>query len=397
MESENVLNRRITRSQTEKDERSEEVPWPEQESQRWLKDIQSSESESEDMDSADSNVSINGSAWGGASSLQYQQLATPTKARRGSSQAPPARPRKLQRRRNNEDSDDDDNNEGCPCGKHPFARTTRSFYSKYTSKCGLPCCHKRFVEGKTSIIGVSLLDPVQCIVYSGSRRFEKNNKDTPFWICSSHCPFTRPNLSKGTRTQEEEGEDKEEEEEDTDSNENLPHDLYDPAVRSALDQEIQRLRKNSFFDRRNTERYKTELSKHQLQIHTPSNRALRLSPVKRLKRNLSSARFDTGLKEERGIQRSDPEHGVAQVVFLKNGTKVKVFPNKKRRSKYEQKCALDFCEIQFVKDITNIVGAMIPDSSGQFRLNDLDKHFYICFDHVRAKLKKQKYGLQDLL
>ena len=120
MESEDVLNRRITRSQTEKDERSEEVPWLQQESQRWLKDIQSSESESEseDMDSADTNVSINGSAWGGASSLQHQQvfilditviimtmisniifhqLATPTKARRGSSQAPPARPRKLQR------------------------------------------------------------------------------------------------------------------------------------------------------------------------------------------------------------------------------------------------------------------------------------------------------------
>jgi len=80
--------------------------------------------------------------------------------------------------------------------------------------------------------------------------------------------------------------------------------------------------------------------------------------------------------------RSDPEHGHAEDVRLRDGTLIKVFPQKKRMSKYRQKCALDFCDIQFEPEMTIIIGAMLPDDSGQLRLNDQDKHFYVCFDHA---------------
>jgi len=386
MECEDGFNRRTTRSQTaNKNENSQEIPWRQQEDQRWLRDFQSSDSEDDDqtrsiednesdstnnmdMDTAESSVIIGESTWGGTRSLQHQQLATPTKTRRSSSsQAPPPRPRKLQRRRK-EDSGANDN-EGCPCGDHSFARKRgRSVRNEWAFRCELPCCRKQFEPFETSIIGVSMRNPV-------SGKFEKKGNNKPFWICASHCPFTRPKLSKAkpSRPSQEE-EETEEEEEESDTAPVAP--VLPPDL-------VLRLMKRTIFDVINKNSYMRELSRYQLQVHKQSNPGLHLSQEKRLKRNLSRACFDKGLKEERGIHsRSDPEHGHAEDVRLRDGTLIKVFPQKKRMSKYRQKCALDFCDIQFEPEMTIIIGAMLPDDSGQLRLNDQDKHFYVCFDHA---------------
>lgn len=208
-----------------------------------------------------------------------------------------------------------------------------------------------------------------------SGKFEKKGNNKPFWICASHCPFTRPKLSKAkpSRPSQEE-EETEEEEEESDTAPVAP--VLPPDL-------VLRLMKRTNFDKINTIRYMREHSRYQLQVHKQSNPGLHLSPEKRMKRNLSRACFDKGLKEERGIHsRSDPEHGHAEDVRLRDGTLIKVFPQKKRMSKYRQKCALDFCDIQFEPGTTIIIGAMLPDDSGQLRLNDQDKHFYVCFDHA---------------
>ena len=166
------------------------------------------------------------------------QLATPTKTRRSSSsQAPPPRPRKLQRRRK-EDSGANDN-EGCPCGYHSFARKRgRSVRNEWAFRCELPCCRKQFEPFETSIIGVSMRNPV-------SGKFEKKGNNKPFWICASHCPFTRPKLSKAkpSRPSQEEEETEEEESDTAPVAPVLPPDL------------VLRLMKRTIFDKINTIRY----------------------------------------------------------------------------------------------------------------------------------------------
>merc|ERR1712107_533889 len=106
-------------------------------------------------------------------------------------------------------------------------------------------------------------------------------------------------------------EDEEHEEDEEESSEEVNSEMKDI---------VQHLTRQSPKDKMNRSKYLDEHSKYQLKIHTETNPGLHLSPEKRYRRNLSTANFDKGLKEERGLGWNDVEHGVSKVVHLLDGT-----------------------------------------------------------------------------
>jgi len=99
-----------------------------------------------------------------------------------------------------------------------------------------------------------------------------------------------------------------------------------------------------------------------------------------LKRNLRTAAFDKGLKQERGIEWQDPEYGLSKDVTVDNRTKIRIFPQKIKQSRWSQLCSLESCEKRFDKG-SEIIGAMLP-REGRLQLNDRGKLFFICYNHV---------------
>ena len=76
-------------------------------------------------------------------------------------------------------------------------------------------------------------------------------------------------------------------------------------------------------------RYKKEIGKYQLKIHTETNRALQVTNKQRYEKNMAAARHDEALKEERHIERGDDDFFYSSVITLL-GDKVQVFPHTKR-------------------------------------------------------------------
>ena len=122
-----------------------------------------------------------------------------------------------------------------------------------------------------------------------------------------------------------------------------------------------------------------EHGNYQLQIHKESNPGLHLSPAKRLRRNLRIAKFDQGLKEDRGIEIFDPEYHEKTKEISCHGAKIKVLLNKRMKSNYEGHCALENCGAKYSKG-DKIIGAKFF-KCGQFRLNDEGKLYWICYSH----------------
>ena len=142
----------------------------------------------------------------------------------------------------------------------------------------------------------------------------------------------------------------------------------------------QGLKRQTPNDKKNKSKYMEEQSKYQLEIHTETNPGLHLSPEKRFKRNLRTAAFDKGLKQERGIEWQDPEYGVSKDVKIDDGTRIRIFPQTVKESWFSQFCSLDSCKKEFYKG-KRIIGVMLPHE-GRFQLNDRGKLFFICCNHV---------------
>ena len=122
-----------------------------------------------------------------------------------------------------------------------------------------------------------------------------------------------------------------------------------------------------------------EHANYQLQIHKESNPGLHLSPEKRLRRNMRIAKFDQGLKNDRGIEKFDPEYYEKTKEILCHGVKIQVLLNKQRKSRYEGLCALKSCGEKYSKE-DKIIGVKLF-TRGQFRLNDRGKPYWICYSH----------------
>lgn len=79
-------------------------------------------------------------------------------------------------------------------------------------------------------------------------------------------------------------------------------------------------------------RYKKEIGKYQLKIHTETNRALLITNKQRYDKNMALARHDEALKEERNIERGDDDFFYSTILTI-SGDKVQVFPHTKRLSR----------------------------------------------------------------
>ena len=283
---------------------------------------------------------------------------------------------------------------------------TRSFLSKYRRQCAHPTCQDQFIVGETKIIGVYL---------DGQRSW--NGK--PLWICAKHSSFTRPKEVQKQRVKEyleeeeepntededfiddgesiedkrvesfdednEDNEDKEDEEGEDESSEGDQSEdsSVEEDVNSEMKDIVQNLMRKTQNDEMNRSKYLDEHSKYQLQIHTNTNPGLHLSPEKRYRRNLRTAKFDNGLKEERGLGCGDHEYGLNKVVLLLDGTSAKIFPQTIKASKFKQFCALEGCDQRF-QEGTKIIGTMFLHD-GRFLPNDKGNLSYICCNHVEAE------------
>ena len=276
------------------------------------------------------------------------------------------------------DEDDDGSGSGIESETKLFEVETSVKTSRYPGRCSHPKCDERFIKGRTNIIGVLLWNGVS---------FEGKENGKPFWICAKHSSFTKPKeIEHHLIDQDEEEEEPNSEDEDFIDDEEADEDQSEGSSSTAEAENdeykeiIQSLKRRTPNDKINTSKYLEEQSKPQLEIHTETNPSLYLSPQKRLKRNLRTAAFDKGLKQERGIEWQDPEYGLSQDVTIDNRTKIRIFPRKIMQSRWSQFCSLGSCDKKFYKG-SKIIGAMLP-REGRLQLNDRGKLFFICYNHV---------------
>jgi hypothetical protein len=314
-------------------------------------------------------------------------------------------PRRIQRVEESSDSEksSEENASETESEATDFLKKTKSFKSKYSNLCEHPSCGKRFIAGKTHTIGVFFKNP-------RTGRPEGKPGGKPYWICASHSmfageeqdPIGQANNGSATGDSEPDTED-EDFIDDGDKNCNVDS----PSNKSNSDQgscdeqdgyenELKTIKKhlerNTPSDKANKKNYLDEHSKYQLEIHTPTNPGLHLSPEKRLKRNLRTASFDKGLKEARGIEHGDPEYGASREL-IHEGRTVKVFPSSRQEARYAQNCALEGCPRRWGKG-DMIVGAMLS-RGGRPRLNDLGKRDFICADHESSATHESDSDTED--
>jgi len=146
--------------------------------------------------------------------------------------------------------------------------------------------------------------------------------------------------------EEEEYEEEEEEEEDEDEDEDEDEEVEDEAsndenVRGSLNEIKKILGRQTLNDKRNKELCEIQQSRYQLEIHSPFNRGLHLDPQKRFKRNMRTAHFDKGLKDERGLNSQDFEYAEMNVEV--NGRRIKVDPRSVTLAQYKQMCPIEYC------------------------------------------------------
>jgi len=274
-------------------------------------------------------------------------------------------------------SSDDDDGSGSNIENETkmFEVKTKTSFAKFDGRCSQ--CGAQFSVGRTSIIGVFRWDGEQFVNKEGSREDREL-----FWICAKHSSFTKPKKVERHLADQ----DEEEDEANSDDEDFIDDSEYheDQSEGSSFAEEkkklLQSLKRETPNDKMNRSKYMEEQSKYQLEIHTVTNRGLHLSPEKRLKRNLRTAGFDKGLKQDRGLGCQDPEYGVSKDVTIDDGTRIRIFPQTIKRSHFSQFCSLEGCDKRF-ENGTEIIGVMLP-KDGRFQLNDRGKLFYICCNHV---------------
>ena len=268
-----------------------------------------------------------------------------------------------------------------------FEVTTKSFRAKYSGKCCLEVCQEVFVVGVTDIVGCKLLSKSTGLYELNIR----GGREVPFWICAGHAVHYVES-SGSDDTAEEEGSDESEEEEGSDDSFVVSEgpmtrgqDAMTDDAREALNDQLTFLRRDREMDRANKDSYFESQSQYQLQIHTPTNPGLYVSPEKRYQRNMKMAAFDMGLKEERQIGRGDPQYKESFEIKV-FGQRIKVFASTETTARHEGECELKKCGQEFeVGD--PIVGTMLHRrNKNTFELNKLTgKYYWICASHISSR------------
>merc|ERR1711874_744818 len=135
-------------------------------------------------------------------------------------------------------------------------------------------------------------------------------------------------------------------------------------------------------DRENRDKYFESQAKYQLQVHSDTNPGLYLSPEKRSRRNMRAANFDKGLKEDRHIDRFDPQYKASYEMKVLD-QRMKIFPKTRRRAIYSGECDLDQCQERFEEKETSIVGVMLyKRKKNMFEMKKATgKYYWICASH----------------
>ena len=155
------------------------------------------------------------------------------------------------------------------------------------------------------------------------------------------------------------------------------------------------LSKSTEKDKDNHEKYRKEIGKYQLQIHSETNPALYLTKRKRYKRIMKETRHDESFKEERNIGKWDDEYYNNHVLSIR-GTKLQIFPHTRVVAKYSFSCDLKSCKDKFIVGETNIVGTKIYSKSlkkfiSKRRNNSSNESFYwICASHCPPRVWKEE-------
>ena len=210
---------------------------------------------------------------------------------------------------------------------------------------------------------------------SSTGLFEGKWQGKNFHICASHSDFSLPQDRIVAKY-----DDFSESEPNTDDDNFIASSESSDEASEMLGEIIQTFQRETWNDKLNKERYMEQQGKYQLAIHTPTNPGLHLSPEKRKRRNLRTAKFDKGLKESRGLACRDLEYGDTRDICY-NGVTVKVFPGTRRTTRYPgSSCALDTCDQKFTRR-EEIIGALLP-RGGSLRADDRGKRYWICYSHV---------------
>ena len=346
--------------------------------------------------------------------------------------------RKLAKKRNPkrrfaESSDDEQENKeeeydqlSGSSGEFKLREVTRIFLSKYYGHCQLESCRKKFIKGRTKIMGVEILHPPT----------EFNPGRKPHWVCARHSQFVDIESDQEEQTEgdsewdsdssgdltdfiddspediddcddgnnevegdymddrSEESDDCDEgnnEVDDDDSNESDDSNYAEDEeenddgsgdLESELSEITRSLSRRRPEDLQNKENYLEQLGKYQLQIHTETNPALNLSEEKRKRRHRRMATRDLGLNQDRGIEAGDIENQESRQLYA-FGQKFIVFPTKIRQSRFNTKC--EVCKADIRKNVTLIVPAKLAWRSEKLEFNSLKKPFYICAAHVSTE------------
>jgi len=278
----------------------------------------------------------------------------------------------------NASSESDDEN-------YRFEEVTKIFTSKLSGLCELESCNEPFIAHLTKIMGVKI-----------ASRPKYNGK--PYWICAKHSRFyTVPDEADEDIEEEEDLEEDPEEDSEEDSEEDPLEDSEDSDTDTDDNDESKDESKTKNYkkemadikmmlsrsrpeDKMNTERYKAERGKYQLEIHTPTNPGLHLSEEKRLKRANRETGRDLGLNQERNIETGDLENQRWADVFVR-GERVRVFPDLRRMSHYNTTCPA--CGAQIVRN-SWVVPAQLR-WRGKLESNSRQKAFYICASHANQQ------------
>ena len=264
----------------------------------------------------------------------------------------------------NSEVDDNDNvssDENTP----QFDVKTRIFKSKYSGCCSFPMCGKKFKIGVSRIMGVHLYN-------QETDKFESDWNGKPFWICAIHGDDQ--SSTSGSEESSEYNSENGDEWNDSDK------DFIDDEGEVEFDEDemnniTKKLSKCTSEDDERKRKYMDEHALYQLQIHKDTNPGLHLSPEKRLRRNIKTAKNDIGLKQD---LLHGPEDMVPVTAFLDNNKKVRIFPQTKTIATFGV-CALKSCKFQFEANHTQIIKI-------ESKKKNHDR--WICFDHVNEEYEK---------
>jgi len=148
------------------------------------------------------------------------------------------------------------------------------------------------------------------------------------------------------------------------------------------------LSKSTEKDHDNRIRYKKEIGKYQLEIHSDKNPALYLTKTKRKKRIMRETNNDKSFKEERNVWKWDDEYYNSYVLLTILGQKVQVFPHTRVVAKSSSfPCSLKTCNKDFIVGKTPIVGIKkFSETEMKFIKTFKESFYWICASHCPTSI-----------